>query len=119
MSITSVFGINNFLLGLPIFIGVFIVASFISKYLSLPFGMILTSIDDTKADTNPVGKICTISLPVKDGVIGQAEVNIDGNNQRIYVVAKPGISMGLDETGLVIQFNEEQNNYLVEPYKHG
>ena len=118
MSITSIFGITNFVLGLAILVPVLMASMFISKYMSLPFAKILTAMDDTKVDTNPVGKVCSISLAVNDGKVGQAEVNIDGNFQRIYVVAKPGVDLGLDATALVIQFNEEDNNYLVEPYQH-
>lgn len=118
IAITGTLGISNFLLGLVVFVPSLLGSMFISKFTTMPFVPLFKALDDTKLDTNPVGKICKISLPIKDGKVGQAEVNIEGNHQRIYVTAKPGVELALDDTALVIQFDESQNNYLIEPYKH-
>lgn len=118
VNITDFLGLSGLLVGLVVFLPLAIVGSVIAKFVTLPLVPVFDSLDDSKADTNPVGKVCTITLSVKDGHVGQADVIIDGNTQRIYVVAKPGVELRTDETALVVQYNKSQSNYLIEPYSH-
>ncbi len=110
-------GIDSILIGILALSGYFFVSLFIAKFCTMPFVVLFRKMEESEEDKfNPIGKICVASLPLSSSRIGQ--VTIDAKGSYIINAKSPeGKSLQKGEQGLVIEFNEALQCYIVEPYQ--
>lgn len=114
----SYLGNDSFLFSLILLIPNFILCLLFAKFATIPLARFFGKLDEQTEVTNPIGKICTIQLPVKPGKMGQALINdLNGNVVRINVVGLDGVTIPKDDTALVIKHMPKRKSYLVEPYE--
>ena len=106
---------SSFLLSLLFFIPILIVSLFVAKFLTLPFVKIFGKMNKEDG-VIVIGKIATITLPIFENRIGQAEISYLGDSVIVKAFSKEEIPRG--ETVLVVQYDEEKKAYYVEPYKN-
>ena len=111
------FGGGSILIGLAVLLGTAFVSLFIAKFLTIPIAKFYRKVkENTEAVKNIVGKICTAKLPITPDQTGQAEIKVNGTSVLINVRTREGLSVQKGSTALVIDFNEAQKVYYVEPY---
>lgn len=115
VAINHYLGNNSFLLSLVFFIPILIVSLFIAKFLTMPFVKIFGKMNQEDG-MQVIGKIATVTLPIFEKRIGQAEILYEGDSVIVNAYSKIEILKG--ETVLVVQFNEDKKAYYVEPYKN-
>ena len=109
------FGNTTFLIGLVIFIPIFILTLFVAKFFTAPFVKIFEAMDKENKPKELIGKVCQVIIPPNGKKMGQADINYDGSPIRIYVTASTGTLFQRGDEALVI---EKQNDaYFIEPYK--
>lgn len=109
-------GVDNFLMSLAVLAPSFFVSLFIAKYMTLPFVKLFSKIKEDETPITLVGKPCVATLKLNSDSMGQVEVLHDGNAYRINAKTSPGITLSKGESGLVIQYNQENKYYIIEPY---
>ncbi len=110
-------GISSFVLGLILLLVGIFVSLFIAKFLTIPIAKFYMKVrENTEAVKHIVGQICTAKLPITSGQKGQAEIKVKGTSVLISAKTKEGVEIKKGETALVIDFNETENFYYVEPY---
>lgn len=112
-------GNASFLLGLGLLVPLLIGALIVAKVLTQPFVRLFAAMEkDHETDTQAVGKICTVLLPVSHATLGQASVRLpDGATLTLNVRgASTSTQLRRGEQALVIDFDAAQRCYLVEPY---
>jgi len=112
-------GNNSFLIGLVLLIPNFIFSLFIAKFATIPFIKIFKKLDnEMKTNENLIGKTCEVVLPVSSKKIGQVEVMHNNSPIRLNAITVAGVELLKGETALVIDYLEDKQVYLVEPYKN-
>ena len=115
--VNDYFGIQSFLPGLITFFPLFIGSLFIAKFLTIPIAKFYRKIrQETEAVKYIVGQICVAKLPISDMALSQAEIKVNGTSVLINVKTRNGISIHKGESALVIEHNEAEKFYFVEPY---
>lgn len=106
----------SFALGLLFFAPLLLGSLFVSKVLTTPFVKLFATLEkDQAGSVNPVGKVCTLTLPATRERLGQAAVNADGASLLLNVrSASSDLRKG--DTALVIDYDEPRRCYLIEPY---
>ncbi len=108
---------DNFLISLLLLVPIFIVSLFISKILTTPFVKLFSTL--TKGDVSIksfIGKICRVNLVAKEDKKGQAELKMDGSSYLINTTTQKGVMISKGENALIIDYDENENCYLIEPY---
>lgn len=114
----ALFGNETLLISLLLLIPNLVVSLLIAKIMTTPFVRIFASLKEKERSREDlVGSICSLRLPCTDTAAGQAEINIEGTSILINVMATRGNAIRKGNTGLVIQYNEPEDFYLVEPYE--
>lgn len=109
---------DSALLGALYLIPGFIAALFISKILTMPFVKIFAALEkEHESAATIIGQICTVILPADTLALGQASVKTKGAPLLLNVKTMNGASLKKGETALVIDYNNENNFYLIEPYE--
>ncbi|WP_439879820.1 hypothetical protein ACSX1A_11625 [Pontibacter sp. MBLB2868] len=120
LSILANYYLNNgsTLLGAVYLIPCFIAALFISKILTMPFVKLFAALEkEHESAVTIIGQICTVILPANATELGQATVKTNGAPLLLNVKTTHGGAVKKGETALVIDFNNENNFYLIEPYE--
>lgn len=95
-----------------------VVALFISKVLTMPFIKLFAALEiEHESAATVIGQICTVVLPANTTELGQASVKTKGSPLLLNVKTTMGSSLKKGETALVIDYNNENNFYLIEPYE--
>ena len=107
----------SFALGL-LFMGPLLLGSLlVSKVLTTPFVKLFATLEkDASAGVNPVGKVCTLALPISADRLGQATLRADGASLTLNVRSASGAALRKGDTALVIDYDEQGRCYLIEPY---
>lgn len=115
--VNNALGVSSFLIGLPILLGVLFVSLFIAKVLTMPFIKVFgkLSASDTQGEVL-IGKICTVTIKTKSHKTGQATVQSGGAPYLLNVRTPEGVEMKKGDSGLVLEYLEDNNVYLIEPY---
>lgn len=109
---------DSALLGALYMIPAFIAALFISKILSMPFVRLFDALEKKhESAATIIGQICTIILPASSIELGQASVKTKGAPLLLSVKTTNGSNLNKGETALVIDYNNENKFYIIEPYK--
>lgn len=115
--INDFLGIHSFLLGLVTFLPLFIGSLFVAKFLTIPIANFYRKIrQDTEAVKYIVGQICVAKLPISDKSLSQAEIKVNGTSVLINAKTRNGLSITKGEQALVVEHNEGEKYYYVEPY---
>lgn len=115
--INDFLGIHSFTAGLISFIPLFIGCLFVAKFLTIPIAKFYRKLrQNTEAVEYIVGQICIAKLPISDKELSQAEIKVNGTSVLINAKARHGIAISKGEQALVIEHNEEEKFYYVEPY---
>ncbi len=111
-------GISSFLVGLPVFLGAFVVSLFVAKFLTIPIAkMFRNAKQNTEALDNIVGQVCVAKLPISHDQSGQAEIKVEGTAVLINArTNKDGTIIPKGGKALVIDFDQAGKFYFVEPY---
>lgn len=119
MIVTDSFGITGFFMGLLVLIPVLFVCLFVAKILTLPFVRLFERLNKEELENDViVGKICEVTMTVRFDKIGQARVLTRGAPHLLNVHTSKGVEMNRGDHGLIIEFQEEKNVYLIEPYSN-
>jgi hypothetical protein len=90
---------------------------FIAKFTTIPVAKVFEKLDADREITNPIGKIAEMRFSLKPNRISQAIINdTNGNVVNINVYANNGLEIDKGTQVLVIQFNQKQKAFLIEPY---
>lgn len=109
---------NSALLGAFYLVPGFIAALFISKVLTMPFVRLFATLEkEHDSAAIIIGQICTVILPANTTELGQAAVKTKGSPLLLNVKTTNGSALKKGETALVIDYNNENNFYLIEPYE--
>lgn len=104
----------GFLLLVPAFIG----SLFLSKILTTPFVKLFAVLEqEHDSSVTVIGQICTVTLPANAAELGQAAVKTAGAPLLLNVKTSKGKSVKKGQTALVIDYNQENKTYLIEPYE--
>lgn len=115
--VNDFFGIQSFLPGLVTFAPLFIGSLFVAKFLTIPIAKFYRKIrQETEAVKYIVGQVCKAKLPISDSDLSQAEIKVNGTSVLINAKTRNGISISKGEQALVIEHNEIEKFYYVEPY---
>lgn len=115
--VNDLFGIHSFLPGLITFVPLFIGSLFVAKFLTIPIAKFYRKIrQETEAVKYIVGQVCKAKLPISDSDLSQAEIKVNGTSVLINAKTRNGISISKGEQALVIEHNEVEKFYYVEPY---
>lgn len=110
-------GISSFLMGSFVLIGVLFLSLFIAKILTTPFIKVFGKLNSANSqDKVLIGKICTVTIMAKANKTGQATVDSGGAPYLLNVITPDGIEMEKGDSGLVLEYLEDKNVYLIEPY---
>ncbi len=110
-------GIQSFLPGLITFIPLFIGSLFVAKFLTIPIAKFYRKIrHETEAVKHIVGQLCIAKLPISEDRTSQAEIKVGGTSVLINAKTRHGATIAKGEQGLVIEHNEIEKFYYVEPY---
>ncbi|MEL6561399.1 MAG: hypothetical protein AAFQ94_24640 [Bacteroidota bacterium] len=111
-------GITNIGLSLLLLIPNFIVSLFIAKFATMPFVKLFTKLKKEETSmTSLTGSVCKVILVATDEHVGQAEVKQDGSSFLINTKSPNGQKINKGETALIIDYNEENKIFLIEPYQ--
>ncbi|MCP4520242.1 MAG: hypothetical protein GY827_00860 [Cytophagales bacterium] len=112
-------GIENFVLSLALLAGNFFVSMLIAKFISTPFVYIFKKMAENEEDSfTPIGKVCTAKYTIDSSSYSQAIViGKNGADHIITVKTYEGKEIKKNEHGLVIEHDEENNFYTVEPHQ--
>ena len=116
--VNHTFGNQSFLISFLFLIPNIIVSLMIAKFLTMPLVRIFKKTKEIEKNTGLEGKICKMTLPSRNGSMGQAIIRIDGDTFNINVVAPQDSPMNVGDQGLVIEYQKEKKIYLVEPYNN-
>jgi hypothetical protein len=119
LSILANYYLNNdsALLGIAYLLPAFIGALFISKFLTIPFVKIFAAMEiEHESTASIIGQVCTVLLPASTAELGQASVKTKGAPLLLNVKTTAGFNLNKGEMGLVVEYNTENNYYLIEPY---
>lgn len=117
LMLNDALGINSFFLGLGVLVGTAFVCLFIAKFLTIPIARFYKKVrEQTEAVENIVGQLCTAKLPIAHDRTSQAEIKVEGTSVLINVRTRDGFTVAKGATALVIDFNESEKLYFVEPY---
>ncbi|NQZ76537.1 MAG: DUF1449 family protein [Ekhidna sp.] len=115
--VNDFWGGSSLLISLAILLGTAFVSLFIAKFLTIPIAKFYRRVkENTEAVVTIVGKICTAKLPITPEQTAQAEIKVNGTSVLINVRTREGFSLEKGSTALVIDYNEAQKVYYVEPY---
>ncbi len=115
--VNDFFGIQSLLPGLITFVPLFIGSLFVAKFLTIPIAKFYRKIrQDTEAVKYIVGQLCIAKLPISDSSLSQAEIKVNGTSVLINAKTRNGLTIAKGEKGLVIEQNEVEKFYYVEPY---
>lgn len=118
VQINYMLGNTNFVMGLAFLIPNLVVSLFIAKFLTMPFIKLFSKMEeDGETTTTMIGKICHVILPLRSDSVGQVEVNVEGSNYRISAKTIEDKVMQKGEEGLIIEYHEDGQYYVVEPYQ--
>ncbi|MBX2841838.1 MAG: DUF1449 family protein [Flammeovirgaceae bacterium] len=108
-------GNSSWPIALGLFIPIFISCLFLTKFVTYPFVKFFHLAEKVE-DTNVLGKICDIIMKADTSMLGQAEVKTQQATQLINIKATANNTLEKGAKGLVLEYNDEKNFYLVEPY---
>ncbi|MGB3466044.1 MAG: hypothetical protein WBA74_12270 [Cyclobacteriaceae bacterium] len=111
--------VDNVGMSLLLLIPNFIVSLFIAKFTTMPFVKLFSRLN--KEETTRIsfiGKICRVILVATDQHVGQAEVKQDGSSFLISTRSVGNRNISKGDTALIIEYNEENKTYLIEPYQN-
>ena len=84
----------------------------------MPFVKLFAALEkEHESAATVIGQICTIVLPANSTELGQASVKTKGSPLLLNVKTANGFVLTKGETALVIDYNNENKFYLIEPYK--
>ena len=110
-------GNESFVFALVLLVPNLIVSLMAAKVVTIPVARVFARINENDESTNPIGKICTIQLPVRPGKMGQGVIHdLNGNVVRINIVGSSQTEIPKNGTALVIKYLDDKKSYLVEPY---
>jgi len=110
-------GNQSFLISLLLLIPGLIISLFVTKFLTWPFAKVYRKMSAEEHSLDDLtGQIITVLLPATEARLGQGEVNIDGHSFRMNIKATKDNSLEKGKAGLLIEFIQDKNYYLVEPY---
>ena len=102
---------------LIVLIPTFFFSLFVAKFATIPIAKAFANVEQNTENTNPVGKVCLVALPIKPSKIGQGIINdLNGNVVRITIIGHKNQSISKGEKALVIEYKESEKAFLVEPY---
>lgn len=111
-------GITNIGFAFLLLIPNFIVSLFIAKFATMPFVKLFTRLKKEETSMNSLaGSICKVILVATEKHVGQAEVKQDGSSFLINTKSPKGQKINKGETALIIEYNEENKIFLIEPYQ--
>lgn len=111
-------GTSSFTFGLIVLVISLFVSLFIAKFLTIPFIKIFGNLNKEGGEEREVlvGKVCEIILSASSQKVGQAKIITDGAPHIINVNSINDSTLSKGETGLIIEYSESNNIYLIEPY---
>ncbi len=98
-------------LSAPIFLG----SLFLTKLATWPLKKLFRQLGKEE-DMEVLGKVCNILLPAAPKKTGQAEILVEGAPMRFNIRTTDGAVLAKGQKALVIDFVEDKNYYIVEPY---
>lgn len=115
VNINALFGIENFFLGLIIFLPSLILSLFVGKFLTWPFVRFFQKIDQDSKAKEIIGKTGIVTTSASSLSKGMAEVNYNGSYLRLYIITRPNTEVQKGDTVLFVQ-QVADGVYLIEPY---
>ena len=111
-------GNSSFIIGLVVLLGGLFVCLFVAKILTMPFVRIFEKLNkEEDLDQVLIGKMCTVTISTSDVKTGQATVLTKGAPHLLNVRTLSGVEMQKGDSGLVLEYQQHNNVYLIEPYK--
>ncbi|MCR9250124.1 MAG: YqiJ family protein [bacterium] len=108
---------QNFLLSLVFLVPILLGSLFVAKFATIPFVKLFRHLSSGEISIESyIGKICRVILVAKEGIKGQAEIKIEGGSYLINTKTQPGVTISKGENGLIIDYDEQDKSYLIEPY---
>ncbi|QCR21463.1 DUF1449 family protein [Pontibacter sp. SGAir0037] len=109
---------SSALLGLLYLVPILAVSLLVSKILTTPFVKLFSVLEkEHDSSVTIIGKVCTVMLPATQTDLGQAAVKTDGSPLLLNVKTTRGANVAKGQTALVIDYDEENKYYLIEPYE--
>lgn len=94
-----------------------LVSLFATKFLTAPFKPIFKKLNsESRGNRDIVGKQCDITLAVKDGKMGQAELFVDGQPLRLTVRAQNGEHLPKGSKAIIVEYDKEKDDFIVLPF---
>ncbi len=110
-------GNESFWVSLLLLIPNLIISLFIAKFLTQPFIRLFGQLDnDMERNMSLIGKICIVTSQASSKKIGQAKIDTSGAPLLLNIQTPEGKSVQSGDTGMVIEYQQDRNIYLVEPY---
>lgn len=108
-------GNESFGLSLLLLIPNLIVSLFIAKFLTMPLVHLFGKLDnDYEQSKTLIGKICTVTTSASATKAGQAKIITDGAPLLLNILTTNGTTLQRGDTGMVLEYQQERNVYLVE-----
>ncbi len=117
MALNYYAGNDSFVISLVFLIPIFFGSLFVAKIATTPFVKIFKHLSKGEVSIESyIGKICRVILVAKEGIKGQAEIKIEGGSYLISTKTQRGVTINKGENGLIIDYDEHDKSYLIEPY---
>lgn len=117
VNVNGLLGIENFFLGLIVFIPAFIASVFLAKFLTWPFVKFFMKIEEDSKEKEIIGKVGTVILAADHLRRGQAEVNYRGSFLTFYIKTREGDTVEKGDKVLFIKNLDKEGFYIIEPYR--
>lgn len=110
-------GNTSFLISSLLLIPNFVGSLFIAKIFTMPFVKLFAYLNKEEQEEEVIGKVCVATTSISNEKIGQVKVHTKESPLLLNVKTKPGTMLKVGETGLVVEYLQDKNIYLIEPYE--
>lgn len=111
-------GNSSVLVALGLAIPIALISLIVARIASAPFGSLFRVLGkESEQHEKIVGKVCVVTTSRVDGQFGQAEIATSGAPHLLTVRTVDGITLKQGEQALVIRYDAEKHQYIVQPYQ--
>lgn len=117
VNINHYLGIENVMLATLLQIPYFFVSLFVSKIITSPLSGVFERLnDDAMSKEALIGKTGRVVIECSSTHKGQIEVKIDGDSFILTAKTRKGIVLPKSSTALIVEYNHENDNFIVAPF---
>ena len=116
MSATHALSLTSIWIAIPLFVPILILSAFIAKFTTSPLRALYKTLEkDSFEEVSVVGRLCKVKTGTVNEQFGQAEVirEQEGVPLLINVRTRNGETLKKDEEGVVLEYLEQEDSYVI------